>query len=71
MPSYDMNTGMAHESNEVDLVGFPEETTTTTMPTVPYKKSAPLADAIDKTNGTHRLDVGPSAHDITMRSRNG
>jgi len=43
----------------------------TEEPTVPYHKPTPIMDDVDRTSDTHNMDIGPSAHDITARTRNG
>ena len=74
MPDYDMNTGVPHEPRTVIELGFENvrgNVSSTNKATVPYDKPAPLNDAVTRTSNTQRVDVGPSAGDITRRSRNG
>jgi hypothetical protein len=75
MPDYDMHTGVPHEPRTCDFQGFDNvddtNITASEKPTVPYEKPAPLVNAVTQTSNTQRVDVGPSAHDITMRTRNG
>lgn len=56
---------------ELNYGNVHQDANTTTEPTVPYKQSAPLEDAVTRTSDTRIIDVGPSATDITMRTRNG
>lgn len=75
MPDYSMNTGMPHEPRTCDVRGFDNVDSAgisdISKPTVPYFKPAPLADAVTNTSNTQRVDVGPTAGDITRRTRNG
>ena len=75
MPDLSMNTGLAHEPRTVTLRGFDNvddaNITASNKPTVPYDQPAHLENAVTDTSNTQLVDVGPTAHDITMRSRNG
>lgn len=37
------------------------------MPTVPYSGSSPLVNMVNESSDSQKIDVGPSAHDITVR----
>lgn len=75
MGDYSMNTGVPCEPRTVDVRGFDnvdsEKISSITKPTVPYFKPAPLMDAVTPTSNTQRVEVGPTAGDITRRHRNG
>ena len=73
MPDYSMNTGVPHEPRTVETPGFDNVngSISTTMPTVPYQKSAPLVDDVIRTSNSQAQDVGQAAGEITRRTRNG
>ena len=66
MPNYSLNNSVPEPDRSLDDPGFnnvyPE--TNSRMPTVPYHKSAPLADAAVPTSNTQKIQIGPSAHDL-------
>lgn len=43
----------------------------TTKPMTPYDQPAALQDDVNRSSDTKNIDVGPSAMDITARTRNG
>lgn len=76
MASYSMNTGLPEpERNVVELnfenVAQYSRKASTTKPTVPYDKPAPVAGRSIETSNTIAIDLGPSAGDITRRGLNG
>jgi hypothetical protein len=84
MTDYDMNTGIPHEPRTLIDQGFhslgnaADITTSEVMrksvgyaPSEDHNPPAPLANEVDHTNDSHEIPLGPSASDITMRTRNG
>ena len=75
MPNYPMNVGEQGQESDRTMVelGFnnigPYVGHNSEKSTVPYEKPAPLTDAVIMSSDTQKIELGPSAGDITMRTR--
>lgn len=76
MVDYSMNVGSQgiEMDRSCDEMGFDNvephvRLATTEKPTVPYDEPTPMQDATIRTSNTQEIEVGPSASDITARTR--
>jgi len=72
---YSMNIGSQgiEQDRSCDVIGFNNvnEDVSKTGRATPQDMPAPLADAVVRTSNSQEIPLGPSAGDITMRTRNG
>jgi hypothetical protein len=72
---YSMNIGSQgiEQDRSCDMIGFDNvnEDVSKIGRDVPQDMPAPLEDATIRTSNSQEISMGPSAGDITMRTRNG
>lgn len=67
-PKMNIGSGGIEQDRSIDNVGFNgnfhvNTNPATTKPMTPYDQPAPLTNAVNTSNDSDRIPVGPSAHD--------